>query len=100
MKTKTYHKTVNGDQEIVGYLYDQSTKKDIEARVSFVNGMITINIDGYGDLTSNKGQGEPILIESFDDNVRVVLWGDINSEEATHIIKMDEAKESNRNEDN
>ena len=61
-------------------------------------GVITINVKGYGELTSKDGQGEPILIEKFENKLRVVLWGDINAEEATHIVDMEGAREDWRNE--
>jgi len=94
MNKKT--KIVYGNHEMTGFLYDQMSEKNIKATVRFVNGMITISVNGYGDLTSKKNKGEPILVESFDNDVKVVLWGDINKEDATHIINMEGAKEKNR----
>ena len=59
---------------------------------------ILIRPEGYGEKTAEKGQGSPILIEQYKGNLRVMIWGDINKEEPTHIIELDKAKEANRNE--
>ena len=53
--------------------------------------------EGYGDYDSFEGQGTPILIEQCRGVVRVVVWGDINDMEPTHIVDIEGAKEDNRN---
>ena len=59
---------------------------------------ITIKAKGYADYCSAKGDGYPILIEQASGNLRIVIWGDVNKEDPTHIIELDGAKESNRKE--
>ena len=51
---------------------------------------------GYGDATTNDGHGCPIKIENDGGRIRIVVWSDINSEDYTHSIYLDEALESNR----
>lgn len=60
------------------------------------NGMMSIAIEGYGDKTSADGNGSPILIENYGGRVRVIIWGDINQEDPTHVIELDGALESKR----
>jgi len=64
--------------------------------VEFVEngGGILIRIEGYGDKTSPKGEGCPILIENWMGEARVVIWGDINKENHTHLISLEGAKET------
>lgn len=93
---KTKNKVVKGYQEMVGYLYDQVTKKNVKAKVSFINGMVFVNISGYGDICSYKGEGEPVCVESFNNQARVIVWDDINKEDASHIISLEKAKEKYR----
>ena len=58
---------------------------------------LTIAADGYGDLVSFDGA--PVIMELYEGTLRVLVWGDINSEEPTHTISLADAKESNRQED-
>ena len=59
---------------------------------------VGIQVEGYGDKYSNDGEGFPILIEYYEGKLRLVVWSDINKDDPTHIIDMENAKESNRNE--
>ena len=45
----------------------------------------------------NDGDYPPIIIEWWDGVPRIVIWGDINDQDPTHVIDMSEALESNRN---
>ena len=56
-------------------------------------GGILVRIEGYGDKTSPKGEGCPIIIENWEGEARVVVWGDINKEDPTHLISLEGAKE-------
>jgi hypothetical protein len=82
-------------------LFDQMTDDstpEIKAQVQFKNGQIWIKVDGYGDCISPDGYGFPIGVELADGELRVVVWSDINQEDSTHIIGMDDAKDTNRKE--
>jgi hypothetical protein len=46
----------------------------------------------------NDGDYPPIIIEWWDGVPRIVIWGDINDQDPTHIIDMSKALESNRHE--
>lgn len=55
-----------------------------------------IFIEGLGDCTSQPGYGAPMVIEMDGEQMRLIVWADINQEDPTHIISLEGAKESNR----
>ncbi|QIR16649.1 hypothetical protein [Shewanella aestuarii] len=59
---------------------------------------LALHFDGYSDFCSNDANGTPIYIEHFDNQLRVILYGDINQEDPTHIISLEGARISNRDE--
>jgi hypothetical protein len=54
---------------------------------------------GYGDRTSAEGHGSPVFLELHKGELRLLVWGDINAEEPTHIIPLGEAREHRRQPD-
>ena len=78
---------------VKGYLFDDATGKKIKAAVGFDCGKICINIDGYGEKTAAKGFGQPVVIDFFDNKLKVIVWGDIAKEDPTNIIDLKGAKE-------
>jgi hypothetical protein len=57
---------------------------------------ITIQVEGYGDHCSPDGRGTPIMIENWEGELRLVVWADINQEDATHRISLEGAREDRR----
>lgn len=51
---------------------------------------------GCGDASSLPDNGWPIKLEYYDGEVWLVVWGDINQEDATHRISLTGAMESSR----
>jgi len=88
---------LNSDHKTVDtVLVDKSTQSGgLPASVLLVNGGIEIKVKGYGEKTSVDGHGIPILIERWRDELRVVLWTDINVEDP-EIIGLEGARESLR----
>jgi len=84
-----------------GTLTDQldTTDRTVDVRVSIDNQVLFIRPNGYGDSCSMDGRGCPVVIEIADGELRIVVWGDINSEEYTHIISLEGAREDRRVED-
>lgn len=64
--------------------------------IELCNGVIWIRPEGYGDCGSQDGHGFPIKIEYYDKSVSVLVWGDINQEDPTVKVKLDDARESCR----
>lgn len=58
------------------------------------DGSIEIRPSGYGDCSSQNGSGCPVIVESWDGDLRLVVWGDINKEDPTNIISLAGAQES------
>jgi len=56
-------------------------------------------VKGYGDASSPDGHGAQLKVENQSGQIRIIVWSDINNEDPTHIIRLDEALESRRNED-
>lgn len=57
---------------------------------------VYIRPDGYGDACSHDGEGSPVMLEVWEGELRVVIWGDINKEDPTHIISLEGAREEKR----
>lgn len=56
---------------------------------------LVVRPTGYGDNTSLGGCGCPLFV-GFRKGIPVVtIWDDINNEEASHIISLEKAAESN-----
>ena len=68
----------------------------VPCTIDLSNGVIWIRPEGHGDCTSQDGYGFPIKIEYYEGSVRVVVWGDINSEDPTANMRLDNAHESKR----
>jgi hypothetical protein len=57
---------------------------------------IAVMPKGYGEFSSADGYGAPIWIEVIGGKLRIYVWSDINNEEPTHIISLEEAQECRR----
>jgi hypothetical protein len=62
-------------------------------------GGLDIRVEGYGSNISGDGNGCPIFLEKWEGKLRLIVWADINSEEPTHIIDLEGARESARKPD-
>ena len=54
---------------------------------------IYIKPKGYGDASSADGYGIPIMLELWNNELRLIVWGDIMQEDPTHIISLENARE-------
>jgi hypothetical protein len=68
-----------------------------EISVEVISEGVAIRHAGTG---CNDGDYPPIIVEWWDGVPRIVIWGDINDQDPTHIIDMSKALESNRRVDN
>lgn len=59
---------------------------------------IAIELEGHGlacsadDTPLGEGHRSPIVIEVWEGKVRCIIWSDINQEDPTHIIELDNAQ--------
>ncbi|MBX7102592.1 MAG: hypothetical protein K1X57_00825 [Gemmataceae bacterium] len=72
---------------------DYSTKLPI--RISISPNGVAVFAEGYGDGGSVEGYGTPVFLELYRGELRAIIWADINSEDPTHIIPLNGARESN-----
>ncbi len=70
---------------------------EIEVNILSEGGQVWIQPKGYGEKCVEDGHGYPIGIEVWQGKLRLLIFDDINSEEAK-IIDLEKAKESRRNE--
>ena len=57
---------------------------------------IAINFHGYSDFCSQDHNGTPVYIEKYDNELRLVVYGDINQEDPTDIISLEGANVDKR----
>ena len=57
------------------------------------DGALLIHLDGYGDFCSADGQGTVVVVELANGCPRVLVWADINQEDPTHTITLEDARE-------
>jgi hypothetical protein len=74
----------------------EGPKLPLRLRKSPADGLLMIGAEGYGEKTAEDGDGFPIVIEFYDHQWRLMVWGDINSEDPTHVISLEGAREDAR----
>ncbi len=76
-----------------------SESEPVEIKVNILSegGRIWIQPDGFGEKCAMDGQGYPVGIEIWQGKLRLIVFDDINSEEAK-IIDLENARESRRHE--
>jgi hypothetical protein len=73
----------------------EAPEKSISVDILSDYGKIWIQIEGYGDCTSQDGYGYPIGLEIWDGRLRLIVFDNIN-EEDPKIIDLERAREDNR----
>ena len=94
-KDKLFDKAVILDQGDPEEGHNSTLKVEIDNS----NGVLFMRPEGYGDSHSFNGQGWPIALEIWEGELRLIVWGDINSDEYTHIIPLEGAREDRRDEE-
>jgi hypothetical protein len=81
-----------------GSLHDSHSgdRGKVPFTVELTSGSLWFGADGYGDFSSQEGCGHPVMIEQYEGQLWVVVWGDINSEEPTARIPLVGARETER----
>lgn len=78
--------------------HDTRVKLSISGR----NQSLIIEAEGYNvcnmddDMPTGKGHRPIVALEIWEGEFRVIVWSDINEEDPTHIIRLENAKISNR----
>ena len=76
-------------------LRDQNGEGEIEVEFDSSDHGVFFRFDGYGEKTSADGFGSPVGIEFYNNELRVIVWNDINQEDP-QIISLENAREFNR----
>jgi len=76
--------------------YDEKSSISLKMEVSPGDHLLMIGAEGYGEMTANDGNGFPVVIEYVEKTFRILVWGDINREEPTHVISLEGAREDVR----
>ena len=57
---------------------------------------VSIVAKGYGDRGSADGHGSPMFLELYRGRLRLLVWADINVEDPTHVIDLEDSREDRR----
>lgn len=85
-------------QEFDVEIFDSWTndRRRIPVKIVAQSGAVYLRPEGTGDCTSEDGHGFPICLEYYEKSLRLVVWSDINQEDPTHIIPLENSLVSNR----
>lgn len=73
--------------------YDHPERPGREVVIDCSDGAITLHFQGYGTRTMAEGHGEPLMVEFYEGELRVVAWADISQEDPSHTISLEPARE-------
>lgn len=77
--------------------FDGTAKYSV--KITKTDSGIFLTPEGYGDYCSKDGEGKPVLLEVFAGIPRIVMWSDINKEDYTHLVELNNAEEKLRKND-
>jgi hypothetical protein len=75
---------------------DPDTSKEVVIDIEQKHRSLSISPRDYGDKTSQDGNGTPIMLEVYKGKLRLLVWDDINQEDPSHVIDMEGARETER----
>lgn len=75
-------------------VHDTAPQTHTKVRIYYAG--IEVDFKGYGTRCQDEGYGYPVLIEIRNGVPHVLIWTDINNEDATHVISLEGAAESKR----
>ena len=67
----------------------------VEGRIEMWSAGIELFFSGYGVNSTESGYGYPVYVALSDGRLQVWVWSDINQEEATYTITLENARETN-----
>jgi hypothetical protein len=78
----------------------QDSEHDITGTIDTKESLgVAMTFKGYSDCTSQNDIGTPVYVEKYQGELRVLIYADINRQDATHTISLSGAKNSKRLED-
>lgn len=82
--------------ELVDGSDERHRKQSQRGHVTNEHGSLWVHFEGYGDASSDDGDGVPAAFEYFDGKLRGLFWTDIFSEDCDVIVELEGASESRR----
>lgn len=82
--------------ENAGDLAEGVLAETLEGNITFHETGINFNFDGHTDCTSVDDKGVVFFLEQYSNSAYITCYADINSEEPTHRINFDGARNSKR----
>lgn len=76
----------------------QFPDREVKIKIKSEGSVVCIAPEGYNDCNSLPGHGSVAMFELWEGHLRLIVWSDINQEDPTHIIDLEEAKEEKRKE--
>ena len=67
----------------------------VEAHVEDADS-VSVGVEGCGLMEMDSGFDRVVYVEIWEGVPRVLIWGDINNPDPTHIIDLSQALETNR----
>ena len=77
-------------------MHDQNGEQSVCVEVAEEQWGLVIYPAGYGCFGCADGTAGPILLELYEGRLRLVVWDDINLEDPSHIIDLEDAREAQR----
>jgi len=77
-------------------LRDHGGDRNIRVEVAKEQCGLVIYPAGYGCFGCADGTAGPILLELYEGRLRLLVWDDINLEDPSHIIDLEDAREAQR----
>jgi hypothetical protein len=62
------------------------------------NGFLDISVEGYGNCCEVE-EGSIVALEIWEGELRLLVWSDINREDPTHVISLEDAQLDKREEE-
>lgn len=81
---------------LIDYSTNRKKPSKLPIRIEVDNQGVTVKAEGYGDAGTVDGEGAPVFLEWYDGRLWLRVWADINSEDPTHNICLEGARESAR----
>ncbi len=73
--------------------YERAFIHDVKTKVRITDKSVEIDFHGFGVGAMEPGHGYPVYIEVRNGIPHVLVWADINNEEPTHVISLENAAE-------
>jgi hypothetical protein len=72
--------------------WEDAGRQQIGITIAAQSKVIEIFCEGYRTAAAASGHGAPILLEVHRGRLRLLVWGDIDSEDPTHVIDLEGAR--------